>query len=50
MKRDQLVDSQEHAPVMDALRSAVRDPRLWLFCAIQNFHYVGTTFVNFLPT
>ncbi|RYP60173.1 hypothetical protein DL770_010050 [Monosporascus sp. CRB-9-2] len=34
----------------EALWSAVRDGRLWLFCAIQNFHYAGTSFINFLPT
>ena len=50
MEKDQLVGAQEHAPVMEALWSAIRDPRLWLFCAIQNFHYAGTSFINFLPT
>ncbi|RYP46717.1 hypothetical protein DL769_011371 [Monosporascus sp. CRB-8-3] len=50
MHRDRLIDAQEHAPALEALWSAVRDRRLWLFCAIQNFHYAGTSFINFLPT
>ncbi|KAI1255756.1 hypothetical protein MGN70_002496 [Eutypa lata] len=50
MERDRLVDCQEHAPVMEAMWSAAKDKRLWLFCAIQNFHYAATSFINFLPT
>jgi len=50
MERDRLIDAQEQEPVWDALRNAVRDGRTWLFCAIQNFHYAGLSFINFLPT
>ncbi|CAJ2504960.1 Uu.00g123540.m01.CDS01 [Anthostomella pinea] len=50
MQRDQLVGAQEHEPIWYALKSALRDRRLWLFCAIQNFHYAGLSFINFLPT
>ncbi|RYP34304.1 hypothetical protein DL767_004298 [Monosporascus sp. MG133] len=50
MQRDRLIDAQDHEPVVEALWSAVRDGRLWLFCAIQNFHYARTSFINFLPT
>ncbi|KAH9904048.1 major facilitator superfamily domain-containing protein [Xylariomycetidae sp. FL2044] len=50
MDRDRLVDAQAHEPVVDALRNALKDKRLWLFCGIQNFHYVGLSFTNFLPT
>lgn len=50
MERDRLTGTQEHAPVMEALWSAARDRRLWLFCAIQNTHYAATSFINFLPT
>ncbi|KAI1498133.1 major facilitator superfamily domain-containing protein [Biscogniauxia marginata] len=50
MQREQLINAQEHEPLLGALKSAIRDPRLWLFCAIQDFHYVGLSFTNFLPT
>ncbi|KAL7914430.1 MFS general substrate transporter [Trichoderma velutinum] len=51
MDHDRLVDSHGNSEsVMDALRSSVKDPRTWLFCAIQNFHYAGLSFINFLPT
>lgn len=50
MKRDQLVNAYDRATVWNALRDALRDKRTWLFCAIQNFHYAGLSFTNFLPT
>ncbi|KAI1490226.1 major facilitator superfamily domain-containing protein [Biscogniauxia mediterranea] len=49
-QRERLIDAQEHEPLLGALKSTVRDPRMWLFCAIQDFHYVGLSFTNFLPT
>ncbi|KAI1860373.1 uncharacterized protein JN550_011525 [Neoarthrinium moseri] len=50
MARDQPVDAEEREGVWNALRLALRDPRAWVFCAIQNFHYAGLSFINFLPT
>jgi hypothetical protein len=49
MIRDRLL-AHEHELRMTALANAVRDPLTWLFCLIQNFHYVGLSFINFLPT
>ncbi|KAI0130277.1 major facilitator superfamily transporter [Xylariales sp. AK1849] len=50
MERDRLVRTQEHESVWDGLRHAIQDRRTWLFCAVQNFHYAGLSFINFLPT
>ncbi|KAK6064274.1 major facilitator superfamily transporter [Seiridium cupressi] len=50
MEKDQPVDSHQRESVWAALRYAVQDRRTWLFCAIQNFHYAGLSFINFLPT
>jgi hypothetical protein len=50
MERDRLINAQEHESVWDALKNAVMDWRTWLFCAMQNFHYAGLSFINFLPT
>ena len=50
MEKDRLINTQEHEPVRDALVNALRDSRTWLFCALQNFHYAGLSFINFLPT
>lgn len=50
MERDRLVNAHETEPVWQALKSIVCDRRLWLFCAMQNFHYAGLSFINFLPT
>ncbi|KAI5921231.1 major facilitator superfamily domain-containing protein [Camillea tinctor] len=50
MQREQVIDTQEHEPLLSALQSALRDPRMWLFCAMENFHFGEHTFTNFLPT
>jgi hypothetical protein len=50
MERDRLVDAHEHESVWQALKNAAKDKRTWLFCLMQNFHYAGLSFVNFLPT
>jgi len=50
MESDRLVGAEEREPVKDALRHALADRRTWLFCVIQNFHYAGLSFINFLPT
>lgn len=49
MKRDQLIHSHDRETILSAFRDACRDKRTWLFCAIQNFHYAGLSFTNFLP-
>lgn len=48
--RDQLANAQGRDAVWSALRDACRDRKTWLFCLIQNFHYAGLSFTNFLPT
>lgn len=50
MERDKLADAGDTGTVWSGLLQAVKDPRLWLFCLIQNFHYAGLSFINFLPT
>jgi sugar phosphate permease len=50
MEKDRLIDAQEQEPLLAALKGALKDRRTWLFCAIQNFHYAGLSFINFLPT
>ncbi|KAJ4389029.1 hypothetical protein N0V93_006491 [Gnomoniopsis smithogilvyi] len=49
MMQDRLIHSHDSETVWSALRGAYRDKRTWLFCAIQNFHYAGLSFTNFLP-
>ncbi|KAH8894185.1 major facilitator superfamily protein [Thozetella sp. PMI_491] len=50
MEADRLIDAQEHESVKDALVRAICDRRTWLFCLLQNLHYAGLSFINFLPT
>lgn len=50
MKLDQLVNAHGRDTVWSALRDACRDRKTWLFCLLQNFHYAGLSFTNFLPT
>ncbi|KAI1338478.1 major facilitator superfamily domain-containing protein [Xylariaceae sp. FL0016] len=40
-RREQLVEAQEHEVLWSALKCILKDKRLWLFCAMKNFHYVG---------
>lgn len=50
MEQDRLENAQESEPVWAAFMASLRDRRTWLFCALQNFHYAGLSFINFLPT
>lgn len=50
LTRDRLVNAHGSEGVWGALRDALKDKRTWLFCALQNFHYAGLSFNNFLPT
>ena len=42
------VDNHEKGSAMDGLKQAVRDPRVWLFCLMQNLHLSANGFKNFL--
>ncbi|KAM5482851.1 hypothetical protein McanCB56680_003366 [Microsporum canis] len=35
---------------MEGLKQAVRDPRTWIFCLMQNFHLSACGFNSFFPT
>ncbi|KAL6808132.1 MFS general substrate transporter [Trichoderma camerunense] len=51
MDHDRLVDSHGNdESVMDALQSSVKDPRTWLFCAIQNFHYALISYFSVIKS
>ncbi|KAM5432485.1 hypothetical protein McanMca71_004359 [Microsporum canis] len=40
----------EKASTMEGLKQAVRDPRTWIFCLMQNFHLSACGFNSFFPT
>jgi len=44
------VDNHEKGSAMDGLKQAVRDPRVWLFCLMQNLHLSANGFKNFFPS
>ncbi|KFA52187.1 hypothetical protein S40293_00656 [Stachybotrys chartarum IBT 40293] len=49
IKRD-TVGQQARGSTWDGLKSAVKDPRTWLFCLMQNTHISACSFNNFFPT
>lgn len=49
MVRD-TVGMEESQGVRAGFKQAVRDPRLWLLCFIQNMHLSACSFNNFFPT
>lgn len=49
MLRD-TVGLEEDKSATAGLMQAIRDPRLWLFCFIQNMHLSACSFNNFFPT
>lgn len=49
LQRDK-VDSEEKGSVWSGLRQACKDPRVWLFCLMQNLHLSANGFKNFFPT
>lgn len=44
------VDTKEQGTVWAGLRQAVADPRVWLFCLMQNLHLSANGFKNFFPS
>ena len=44
------VGLQESKGAKAGFMQAIRDPRLWLFCFIQNMHLSACSFNNFFPT
>ncbi|KAM0545830.1 hypothetical protein ACHAPJ_011157 [Fusarium lateritium] len=44
------VGLQESNGARAGFKQAIRDPRLWLFCFIQNMHLSACSFNNFFPT
>jgi MFS family permease len=44
------VDESEKGSVWKGLRQAVSDPRVWLFCLMQNLHLSANGFKNFFPS
>ena len=49
LQRDK-VDTTEKGSVWSGLNQAVRDPRVWLFCLMQNLHLSANGFKNFFPS
>ncbi|WOO79139.1 putative transporter [Vanrija pseudolonga] len=49
LQRDN-VDRSEKGSTLDGLKQAVTDPRVWLFCLIQNLHLSANGFKNFFPS
>ncbi|KAK7217780.1 hypothetical protein V2G26_005783 [Clonostachys chloroleuca] len=44
------VGLEESKGARAGFKQAIRDPRLWLFCFIQNMHLSACSFNNFFPT
>ncbi len=44
------MDETEPGSVFKGLREAVSDPRVWLFCLMQNMHLSASGFKNFMPS
>ena len=44
------VDDNGMASPLAGLKQAVRDPRVWLFCLMQNLHLSANGFKNFFPS
>lgn len=49
MERDRVGDAGQ-ASALEGLKQAVRDPRTWVFCLMQNFHLSACSFNSFFPT
>lgn len=49
MERDR-VDDQGESSVMVGLKQAIRDPKTWIFCLMQNMHLSACSFNSFFPT
>ncbi|KAH9434782.1 hypothetical protein MCOR02_003745 [Pyricularia oryzae] len=49
MERDR-VDDQGESSVMVGLKQAVKDPKAWAFCLMQNLHLSACSFNSFFPT
>ncbi|KAK2812285.1 hypothetical protein FQN49_008387, partial [Arthroderma sp. PD_2] len=49
IQRDKMGEP-EKASTMEGLKQAVRDPRTWVFCLMQNFHLSACGFNSFFPT
>ncbi|KAI9150019.1 hypothetical protein HJFPF1_09769 [Paramyrothecium foliicola] len=49
IKRD-TVGQQERGSTWEGFKQAVKDPRTWLFCLMQNTHISACSFNNFFPT
>lgn len=48
--RDQVDQDAEQGSALAGLKQAVRDPRVWLFCLMQNLHLSANGFKNFFPS
>ncbi|PWN95307.1 MFS general substrate transporter [Tilletiopsis washingtonensis] len=48
--RDQVDMDVQQGSAMAGLKQAVRDPRVWLFCLMQNLHLSANGFKNFFPS
>lgn len=44
------VDSDGQGTAMEGLKQAVKDPRVWIFCLMQNLHLSANGFKNFFPS
>ncbi|KAL8369832.1 hypothetical protein RB595_000261 [Gaeumannomyces hyphopodioides] len=49
MERDR-VDDQGETSTMVGLKQALKDPKTWVFCLMQNFHLSACSFNSFFPT
>ncbi|RVX68345.1 hypothetical protein B0A52_07348 [Exophiala mesophila] len=49
MERDRVGDAGQ-ASAVEGLKQAVKDPRTWVFCLMQNFHLSACSFNSFFPT
>lgn len=44
------VDEHEKGSTWQGLKQAVKDPRVWIFCLMQNLHLSANGFKNFFPS
>ncbi|KAK7229486.1 hypothetical protein V2G26_001656 [Clonostachys chloroleuca] len=49
IKKD-TVNQKERGTTLEGLKQAIKDPKTWLFCLMQNLHISACSFNNFFPT